>query len=337
VHPWLQPAARHDTIYDIDPRQLTARGLRGLILDLDNTLVPWGVREAPDALGVWLQGARAAGLQLCIVSNNGGARVVALVKASFSYRQKLGEITVFRQKLGAPGQVDVDVVVHRIRQRRRRNQGHHTHQALHQHRAVADHPDVALAVDHLGRGARGNQGVEARDRSAHDANEDVRENWPIEVRASSPGEIPAHRRRLELGIGDHDPCDQEQDRADLQEAREVVARAKQQPHRQHGRDEPVGRQYEDGHVPRQQKVRLELRAGDEGPREGGRQHGGRAQQRCLQDLAFSQAVHVPAHEERDRNRAGDGERTPRAARNQPAGVFGQLEAGSRAVGLVGRT
>ena len=81
MHPWLQPAARHDTIYDVDPRQLTARGLRGLILDLDNTLVPWGVREAPDALGVWLQGARAAGLQLCIVSNNGGARVVALARA----------------------------------------------------------------------------------------------------------------------------------------------------------------------------------------------------------------------------------------------------------------
>lgn len=80
VHPWL-PAARHETIYDVDPRQLTSRGLRGLILDLDNTLVPWGVREAPDALGVWVQRARDAGLQLCIVSNSGGKRVVAFANA----------------------------------------------------------------------------------------------------------------------------------------------------------------------------------------------------------------------------------------------------------------
>jgi len=81
VHPWLRPAACHETIYDVDPRQLTARGVRGLILDLDNTLVPWGVREAPGALEGWVRGARAAGLQLCIVSNNGGSRVTALAGA----------------------------------------------------------------------------------------------------------------------------------------------------------------------------------------------------------------------------------------------------------------
>jgi len=81
VHPWLRPAARHDTIYDIDPRQLTARGIRGLILDLDNTLVPWGVRDAPGALAGWVRDARAAGLRLCIVSNNGGDRVVSLARA----------------------------------------------------------------------------------------------------------------------------------------------------------------------------------------------------------------------------------------------------------------
>lgn len=81
MHPWLQPAARYDTIYDVDPRQLIARGLRGLILDLDNTLVPWGMRQAPDGLAGWVAGARAAGLRLCIVSNNGGARVVGLARA----------------------------------------------------------------------------------------------------------------------------------------------------------------------------------------------------------------------------------------------------------------
>jgi len=81
VHPWLRPAVRHDTIYDIDPAVLVARGMRGLILDFDNTIVPWGACEAPPALAGWLRGARAAGLQLCIVSNSGGHRVVTLARA----------------------------------------------------------------------------------------------------------------------------------------------------------------------------------------------------------------------------------------------------------------
>jgi len=78
VHRWLRPTLRIDSIYDIDIEGLAARGIRGVILDLDNTIVPWGAREAPQMLLAWIRRARAAGLALCIVSNNGGDRIAAL-------------------------------------------------------------------------------------------------------------------------------------------------------------------------------------------------------------------------------------------------------------------
>ncbi len=78
MHRWLRPTLRTDSIYDIDVEGLAARGIRGVILDLDNTIVPWGAHEAPQMLVAWIRRARGAGLALCIVSNNGGDRVAAL-------------------------------------------------------------------------------------------------------------------------------------------------------------------------------------------------------------------------------------------------------------------
>ncbi|HEV2440283.1 MAG TPA: YqeG family HAD IIIA-type phosphatase [bacterium] len=78
---WLRPDAEVDSIYAIDPAALRARGIRGVILDLDNTMVPWGAWDVPAALGPWIAAARAVDLRLCIVSNNAGARVAHLAEA----------------------------------------------------------------------------------------------------------------------------------------------------------------------------------------------------------------------------------------------------------------
>jgi HAD superfamily phosphatase (TIGR01668 family) len=78
---WLRPDSRSDTVYAISLKALHARGIRGVILDLDNTLVPWGAREAPPELRGWIAAGRAEGLQFCIVSNNRGARVARLAAA----------------------------------------------------------------------------------------------------------------------------------------------------------------------------------------------------------------------------------------------------------------
>ena len=78
---WLRPDAEADSIYAIDPTALRARGIRGVILDLDNTIVPWGAWDVPQALGPWIAAARAVGLRLCIVRNNIGSRVARLAAA----------------------------------------------------------------------------------------------------------------------------------------------------------------------------------------------------------------------------------------------------------------
>jgi len=78
---WLRPISTSNSIYDIDLSALLARGMRGMILDLDNTIVPWGERQAPGELVRWIGTAQAMGLHLCIVSNNRGLRVNRLAEA----------------------------------------------------------------------------------------------------------------------------------------------------------------------------------------------------------------------------------------------------------------
>jgi len=71
----LLPHMRVNTIYDIDLSALKKRGVRGIITDLDNTLV--GAREplATPELVSWLDDVREQGFQVVIVSNNNSTRV----------------------------------------------------------------------------------------------------------------------------------------------------------------------------------------------------------------------------------------------------------------------
>ena len=192
-------------------------------------------------------------------------RPCAAVGVEFGNLEKAGKIGVLRHEGRALAQVDVDVVIHRVGQRGRRDQGHHGDQPLHEHRPVADQPDVALPADHLGRRARRDQGVEPGNRPAHDANKYIREYWAVEVGSSARGEMGVDRRGLELGVGDDHSQHQQHDRADLEQAGQIVAWAEQQPDRQHGRDEAVTGQGEDRAVPGKREVWLDAEPGTRAP------------------------------------------------------------------------
>ncbi|MDA8195340.1 MAG: YqeG family HAD IIIA-type phosphatase [Thermaerobacter sp.] len=71
----LQPRLFVASIYDLDLTRLKARGITGIIMDLDNTLVGWNQPDAPEALSSWLLALRRQGFVTCIVSNNLGERV----------------------------------------------------------------------------------------------------------------------------------------------------------------------------------------------------------------------------------------------------------------------
>ena len=59
-----------DSVTHITPAQLRERGMEGVILDLDNTLVLWRKEEMTDEVVAWLQALKDAGLKLCILSNS---------------------------------------------------------------------------------------------------------------------------------------------------------------------------------------------------------------------------------------------------------------------------
>jgi HAD superfamily phosphatase (TIGR01668 family) len=61
-------------IYALTSELFAERGVRLLVLDLDNTLAPYGDNAAPQRLLDWCDGMRKAGLELFILSNNRGPR-----------------------------------------------------------------------------------------------------------------------------------------------------------------------------------------------------------------------------------------------------------------------
>ncbi|KIL38277.1 hypothetical protein SD70_27485 [Gordoniibacillus kamchatkensis] len=98
----LIPRLQVATIYDIDLDGLAASGIRGIITDLDNTLV--GARD-PDAtpeLIDWLENVKRRGFQVVIVSNNNLARVQAFaspIRVPFIHSARKPTNAAFRKAL----------------------------------------------------------------------------------------------------------------------------------------------------------------------------------------------------------------------------------------------
>ena len=59
-----------DSIYDISGEALARRGIKLLLADLDNTLVPYGVPLPDDRLINWRDELHAYGITLFVLSNN---------------------------------------------------------------------------------------------------------------------------------------------------------------------------------------------------------------------------------------------------------------------------
>ncbi|MDK2881058.1 MAG: putative phosphatase [Clostridia bacterium] len=71
----LQPKKMYKSIFDIPLSELYASGIRGIILDLDNTLTEWNNPRLSEETAEWLVQAARTGLKLCFVSNNSDYRV----------------------------------------------------------------------------------------------------------------------------------------------------------------------------------------------------------------------------------------------------------------------
>ena len=71
----FRPTYVFNDITEVTPAFLRRKHIRGLILDLDNTLTTHNNPEPPQSSLDWLETMKAAGVKLMIVSNNNTARV----------------------------------------------------------------------------------------------------------------------------------------------------------------------------------------------------------------------------------------------------------------------
>lgn len=58
------------SIFDINPATLKAQGVKGIITDLDNTLVAWDVKDATPEVIEWFASMEKEGINITIISNN---------------------------------------------------------------------------------------------------------------------------------------------------------------------------------------------------------------------------------------------------------------------------
>jgi HAD superfamily phosphatase (TIGR01668 family) len=63
------------SVHAIDLDVLASKGVRALLLDLDNTLLPRDTNVVPDELKAWAVDLRDRGFSVCLVSNNWHERV----------------------------------------------------------------------------------------------------------------------------------------------------------------------------------------------------------------------------------------------------------------------
>ncbi|MDM5190048.1 YqeG family HAD IIIA-type phosphatase [Bacillus sp. DX4.1] len=62
-------------VYHIQPEDLKERGIKGIITDLDNTLIEWNRPDATPQLKQWFLEMKEQGIQVTVVSNNNEQRV----------------------------------------------------------------------------------------------------------------------------------------------------------------------------------------------------------------------------------------------------------------------
>src|SRR4051794_7002043 len=70
------PKLMADSIQHIDFEVLIKNNIKGLILDIDNTLVPQHMMDADEGAIKWIEKVKGLGIRACIVSNASKKRVI---------------------------------------------------------------------------------------------------------------------------------------------------------------------------------------------------------------------------------------------------------------------
>jgi len=71
----LRPNLIVNSLHDIELDGLKKIGIRGVIFDLDNTIIPWNSPDMQPEITEWINGLLAEGFKICLLSNNMTQRV----------------------------------------------------------------------------------------------------------------------------------------------------------------------------------------------------------------------------------------------------------------------
>lgn len=83
----LRPTLLAEAVWQVDLEALWQRGIRGIILDLDNTLAPWRRDEVVPEARAWIAAAQGRGFRLCLVSNASSRRRLRRVAGALGILQ----------------------------------------------------------------------------------------------------------------------------------------------------------------------------------------------------------------------------------------------------------
>lgn len=71
----FKPTWLINSVYSITPNMLKDLNIKGAIVDIDNTLIPWDQEEYSSQMAAWINEMLEEGIKLCLVSNNTTERV----------------------------------------------------------------------------------------------------------------------------------------------------------------------------------------------------------------------------------------------------------------------
>lgn len=93
----LCPVEAYDSLEQVDLVALAAQGKRLVLLDVDNTLVPWRSQDIPEATHRWLAIGRAHGIQFCLISNTRHRERLAQLAEAMELKYMVGKFKPSRE------------------------------------------------------------------------------------------------------------------------------------------------------------------------------------------------------------------------------------------------
>ncbi|HOK53479.1 MAG TPA: YqeG family HAD IIIA-type phosphatase [Armatimonadota bacterium] len=90
---YLCPKICVPSLSDVDLDDITARGIKTILLDLDNTILPWKDYKVPPQSSEWIKSALDRGIKLFIASNTRNPKRLSTVarELGIPYAYKIGK------------------------------------------------------------------------------------------------------------------------------------------------------------------------------------------------------------------------------------------------------